>query len=46
MLPGLSLTLEAALSKQGGVGGGHSCRTPLKSVGYGEALRAAGAGGG
>lgn len=32
-LLGLSLALEAALSRQGGAGGGHSCRTPLKSVG-------------
>lgn len=29
----LSLALTAALSKQGGTGGGHSCRTPLKSEG-------------
>lgn len=32
-LLGWSLALEAALSRQGGTGGGHSCRTPLKSVG-------------
>ena len=32
-LLGLSLALEVALSRQGGAGGGHSCRTPLKSVG-------------
>lgn len=43
--PGLSLAL-AALSRQGGAGGGHSCRMPLKSVGYVEVPRVAGAGGG
>lgn len=32
-LLGFSLALEAALSRQGGTGGGHSCREPLKSVG-------------
>lgn len=31
-LLGFSLALEAALSRQGGTGGGHSCRVPLKSV--------------
>lgn len=40
MPPGLSLALEAARSKQGGTGGGPSCRTLLKSVGYAEAPRA------
>lgn len=30
---GFSLALEPALSRQGGTGGGHSCRAPLKSVG-------------
>lgn len=43
--PGFSLALEAALSRQGGTGGGQSCRTPLKSVGYMEVARGAAGGG-